>query len=556
MSDRHYLKSENPVTREHIADVPITTPDEITIARRELAAAATVWKEKPVAERVRAVREFQRVLIDSIDEITAMVNNDAGKSRQDALSELWVTTDILHRYIKYAPTWLRRRQLASDLHFMKRAYIETTPYGTVAVIAPWNYPVLLTFPPMVAALLAGNTVLVKPSEVTAATGQMMEQLVNRVPELRPFVRFIHGDGHTGALVVASKPNLIFVTGSIPTGSKVTQAAAEHMIPVITELGGKDPMLVLDDADLDEAARWGTHGAFFNTGQTCVSVERAYVVESVYDEFVRRAVAATTNTTVGYSPERNNICVVGPFSFKRQPEIVARQMEDALRKGAKVLVGGRIEDMFMEPTILVDVDHSMEIMQHETFGPIMPIMKVKDEAEAIRMANDSDFGLSASVWSQNRARALEVARQLEVGSVMINDTLVQFTIPRVPFGGVKKSGSGRVHGKADILQFTQTRSYIVGNTPHPLEMSHLGRSPENYDIIARSIHLFFGVSPKQRLQAFELSKELPETLRSTGRVMVSAAKETAKRGSLVKMAGTAAVAAGALAIAARAIRPKP
>lgn len=555
MNNRHYLSSHNPATGEHIVDVPITTVDEIADAQRELGAAAKIWKNKTVEERVQILRKFQQVLVDATDEITAMVNNDSGKSRQDALGELWVTIDIIHRYNKYSPTWLRRRQLNSDLHFMRKAYIETTPYGVVAVIAPWNYPLLLTFTPMVAALLAGNTVMVKPSEVTAATGLMMERIVNRVPELRPFVRFLHGDAHTGAAMVQSKPDLIFITGSISTGQKVTEAAAADMIPVITELGGKDPMIVLEDADLKEAARWGTNGAFYNTGQTCVSIERVYVVESVYDEFVKEAVAATKKVMVGYSAERNNICTVGPFTFKRQPEIVQRQMDDALDKGAEVLIGGRIEGMFMEPTVLVNVDHSMEIMQHETFGPIMPIVKVKDEAEAIRMANDSDFGLSASVWTEDKKRGLAVAKQLEVGSVMLNDTVVHFTVPRVPFGGIKKSGNGRVHGKADILQFTQTRSYIVGDTPHPLEFMYLGRDAENYDIVDRSIKLFFGVTAQQKLGAFRLTKELPETFRSTGRVLSNTAKVSFTPKSLTRVAGLAMIATGAVVLATKVIRPK-
>lgn len=555
IAGRRYLSSHNPATGRHIADVPVATDAEIKKARNEMGVAATIWKRKTVDERVRILRQFQRELVAATDEITTLVNLDSGKPRQDALSELWVTLDIIHRYNKYAPTWLRRRRLSSDLHFMRKAFIETTPYGAVAVIAPWNYPILLTFTPLVAALLAGNTVIVKPSEVTAATGQLMERIVNRVPELRPFVRFVHGDGHTGAALVASKPDLIFITGSIATGQKVTEAAAHDMIPVITELGGKDAMIVLDDADLKEAARWGTNGAFYNTGQTCVSIERVYVVESVYDAFLHEATLAAKQTMVGYSPERNNICTVGPFTFRRQPEIVQRQLDDALNKGAEIVVGGRIEGMFMEPTVMVNVDHSMELMQEETFAPIMPIMKVKDEAEAIRLANDSRFGLSASVWSSDKDHALHVAMQLEVGAVMINDTIVHFTLPRVPIGGVKQSGNGRVHGKADLLQFTQTRSYVVGDTPHPLEFMVLGREAENYDIVDRSIKLFFGVTPKQKLEAFRLTKELPETFRSTGRVLANTARVTVTKKNVARAAGLATAATAAVVLATKAVRPK-
>jgi acyl-CoA reductase-like NAD-dependent aldehyde dehydrogenase len=552
---RTYLASYNPGTGEHITDVPIATQAEITQARKELQAASKVWKSKSVEERVRIVRQLQRVIVDSTDEITSVINVDTGKNRQFALGEVWVVADIIHRYTKYAPTWLRRRRISSDLHFMRKAFIDTTPYGVVAIISPWNYPFLLTIPPVVAALLAGNTVMLKPSEVTAATGQMIERLLARVPELRPFVRVLHGGPETGAALVASKPDLIFLTGSVGTGEKVTQAAARDMIPVITELGGKDPMIVLEDADLKAAAYWGTHGAYFNTGQSCVSIERAYVMESVYDEFVKEAVLATKQTFVGFSDDRNTICTVGPFSFEKQAQIAADQLQDAIDKGAKVEVGGRIEGMFMEPTVLTNVDHSMEIMQKETFGPILPIIKVKDEAEAIRLANDSEFGLSASVWSSDEARIMQIAQQLEVGSVAFNDTIVHFTLPRVPFGGVKKSGNGRIHGKADILQFTQTRSYIVGGVPHPLEFAYLGRDPENYDIMDRSIKLFFGTTVQQRLEAFRVNKEMKETIRSTGRIIAETAAVSVKPATVARAATFAVAATGAAVLATRVFRPK-
>ena len=277
----HVLPFINPATGEQFGEVPIATQEEIKMARREMAAAAQTWAAKSVKERVRIVKQLQKLIIDEVDEITAVMNQDGGKSRQDALAELFMTVDLINEYCKNAPRWLRRKRISSGLQFLKSAYQELIPYGVVGVIGPWNYPFVLLIPPIVSALLAGNTVLAKPSEVTAATGLMMEQLIQRVPELSPFVRFLHGDGRVGAGLVQSEPDLIFLTGSTNTGKLVLKAGAETMTPVICELGGKDPMLVLEDADIQAAAQWGVWGAFYNTGQTCMAVERVYVVDAVF-----------------------------------------------------------------------------------------------------------------------------------------------------------------------------------------------------------------------------------------------------------------------------------
>jgi acyl-CoA reductase-like NAD-dependent aldehyde dehydrogenase len=494
-----FLPFVNPATGEQFGSVPMTTAVAVSNARREMGAAAPMWAAKSVKERVRIVRQLQTLLIDTMDEITAVMNQDNGKSRQDALAELFMSVDLINQYCNRAPRWLRRRRISPGLQIFKRAYIEQHPHGVVGLIGPWNYPLVLIVPPLVSALLAGNTVLVKPSEVTAATGVMIEQLFQKVPELAPFVRFLHGDGRVGAALVDSKPDFIFLTGSTRTGQLVMKAAAENMTPVICELGGKDPMIVLEDADIEAAARWGAWGAFYNTGQTCMAVERVYVVQSVYDRFMEALLEETRNIKQGYSTEIDNLNDIGPLTFQRQVDIIEDHIDDALAKGAQIIQGGQRDGMYMAPTVMVNVDHSMKIMREETFGPIIPVMMVDDELHAIQLANDSNLGLSASVWSQNLARAERVAHQLYVGSVNINDTMSHFAIPRLPFGGVKESGTGRTHGKKDLLQFTQTRSFVVGNPPLPFDIATILRQPGNYRLGAGIIHLAFGTSPKQRLK---------------------------------------------------------
>jgi acyl-CoA reductase-like NAD-dependent aldehyde dehydrogenase len=489
----------NPATGAQFGSVRVTTEAEVRQARREMAALAPQWAAKSVRERVRVLRKLQALLVDEMDEITAVMNQDNGKSRQDALTELMMTVNLVDEYCRRAPRWLRRRRIPSGLQFFKKAYIEQRPHGVVGVIGPWNYPLVLIIPPIVSALLAGNTVLAKPSEVTAATGAMIASLFQRVPELAPYVRFLHGDGRVGAALTASKPDLLFLTGSTKTGRLVMRAAAETMTPVICELGGKDPMIVLEDADIAAAARWGVWGAFYNSGQTCMAVERIYVVQEVYDQFLQAALVETQKLRMGYSDDLFNLNDLGPLTFQRQLDIIEHHLQDALDKGARVLAGGQRREMYVEPTILIDVDHTMDVMREETFGPLLPVMAVEDERHAILLANDSQFGLSASVWSNDIARAECVAHQLEVGSVNINDTMSHFAIPRLPFGGIKESGIGRTHGKKDLMQFTQTRAYVVGKPPYPFDVATIMRSPGNYTLSAAIIRFFFGTNFRQRTQ---------------------------------------------------------
>jgi len=465
----------------------------------EMRQSFQIWRQTSVKERVRILRKFQKLIIDSVDLVSETVNLDTGKSRQDGMIEVFMMVDRLNQYCRRAPRWLRRRRVSSGLYIFKKCYTEPVPYGVVAVISPWNYPFDLMLSPMFSALLAGNTVVIKPSEVAGACGVLVEKLVKQVPELSPFVRVIHGDGRAGATLVAAKPDFVFLTGSTETGRLVAMEASENMIPYVFELGGKDPLIVLEDADLDAAARWGTWGAIYNTGQTCQAVERTYVVEAAYDDFLSKAVSYTKNYQQGYTAEKDYPYNLGPLTFDRQKHIIEDHLEDAVSKGARILVGGQIDGLFMEPTLVVDVDHTMRLMQDETFGPIMPVMKVKDEDEAIRMANDSYFGLSASVWSRDIKRAIRVAERLEVGSVNINDTVAHFAVPLLPFGGKKMSGDARIHGEQEVLRFTQVRSLSVGNPPLPFDIATLLRQSGHYRLGVGVMHLAFGVTPKQRVQ---------------------------------------------------------
>lgn len=511
MENTPVLEFVNPGTGEKFGQVAMCTAQEVRHAMHEMRRAQKIWEDKPVKERVQILRQFQQVMIDSLDEITAVMNQDCGKSRQDALIEVFITIDMLNTYLKHAPHWLRRRKVSRGLYWFKTPYIEPRPYGVVGVIAPWNYPFALSMPAVLAALLAGNTVLLKPSEVTAATGVMIEGLFQRIPELTPYVRVLHGDGRVGAELVQSRPDYIFMTGSTATGFKVAETAARYLIPTAFELGGKDAMIVLEDADVEAAARWGAWGAHFNAGQTCMAVERVYVVKEVYDQFLRHAVAHTNRLKVGYNQDLDSPFYLGPITDPRQLKIIDRHLEDALAKGARVLTGGKRHGNFYEPTVLVDVTHDMLLMKEETFGPLLPVMKVEDEEEAIRLANDNSYGLSASIWSRDLKRAQRLARRVEAGSVVINDTIAQFALPMLPFGGIKGSGYGRTHGKQGLLQFTQAYAYLVGDPPKELDLTVLARRPGNYNFLKTVIQFVFGVTPQQKLEPVQslLPKQVPQ-----------------------------------------------
>jgi succinate-semialdehyde dehydrogenase/glutarate-semialdehyde dehydrogenase len=442
---------------------------------------------------------LQQVIIDMLDEITAVINKDTGKTRQDAFSEVFMTVDLIKLYRNNAQRWLHRHRVSHGIYFFKSCYIEPRPYGVVLIITPWNYPFYMVMPPVIAALLAGNTVVMKPSEVSPASSVMMEMIFKRIPELAPFVRVVHGDASVGAALVKAKPNYIFLTGATPTGRKVMQAAAENLIPVACELGGKDALIVLEDANTEEAARWSVWGACYNTGQTCMAVERAYVVEKVYDEFVHYAVAYSKQIKMGYTDDINSPYNFSSMTDPRLLKSISLQLDDAVAKGAKIIWGGQIKGMYIEPTVVVDVDHNMLLMCEETNGPILPIMKVKDEVEAIEKANDSIYGLGASIWSNNHERAMRVAHQVEAGTILVNDTIVQIAIPMLPYGGVKQSGFGRMHGKEGFIQFTQPISYAIGGPPVKWDIATIMRKPGNYRLGFMFLHLLFGISIRQRIQ---------------------------------------------------------
>ena len=444
------LRVSSPVTREKIGEVTVTPAAEVRAVVARARAAQPAWAAAGFDERARVMRRALKTLIRRQEEFIDVLVRETGRSRVETIMmEIFASCDSLSYHAKHA-----KRLLADEtrpLHLLRNKKLVVTykPLGVVGIITPWNGPFVLSLNPSVQAMMAGNAVVVKPSEVTPLAGRLLAELFRDAGLPDGVLTVVEGDGETGAALVESGVDKISFTGSVRTGRKVGEACGRNLIPCTLELGGKDPMIVCADADLERAAGGAVFGAFMNTGQYCCSTERVYVVEPAADELTARVVDKVTALRQGREGEFD----LGPMIWPSQLDVIERHMADARKKGARVLTGGRrntaLGDMFYEATVLTDVTHDMLIMTEETFGPILPIVRVRDEEEALRLANDSAYGLSANVWTRDPEKAMALARRIESGSICINDAAVTYGALEAPFGGRKASGVGQVNGDTGL-----------------------------------------------------------------------------------------------------------
>ena len=499
------LRSINPATGELLGEFPNTPPEEVEKVVKRAKQTQVMWSSLSFRERAEWILKFKEFVRKNIEDISDVIAKEKGVSRFEALiSDVFPILDLADFYAKNTEKILAREKVKIGVwNIMGReSYLEYFPYGVIGIISPWNFPFSIPVGQIIIALMAGNTCVLKPSEFTPKVGVMIGELFREIGMPQGVVEVVTGDGITGeALVRCKDVGKIFFTGSTATGIKIMKAAAENLTPVVMELGGKDPMIVFEDADLDIASDGAVFGAFFNTGQVCASVERLYVQKSVFDEFVELVAEKTKKLRVGAShlPWEKDM---GSVISEKQVEKIKEHIEDAMEKGAEIKVGGRIEKLFVEPTVIVNVDKKFKVVNEETFGPVLPAMRFETEDEAVKLANDSEYGLTASVWTKDIKKAERVASKLEYATVMINDNLITHAIPQVPWGGVKKSGIGRTHGKEGLLEMVEIRHV------HKNKMGMKMRSPwwypfteEKYEFALSLTNLLHSPSPVEKLKGF-------------------------------------------------------
>ena len=477
------IACHDPATLEPLGEVAIHDADEV---RRRVARARALqprWAATSFAERRAVLRTLLSLIVERQDEICRLCVRDSGKTMVDAaLGEVFPVCEKIRYVLAQGERDLSPEQRPSGFLKHKAARVEYHPLGVVAVICPWNFPFHNIYCPAVPALFAGNAVIAKVSEHTSWSAEplaaLMREALERHGHEPDLLQLVTGYGAAGEALVRGGVDKVFFTGSPENGVKVMAAASDSLTPVVLELGGKDPMIVCDDADLDHAVEQAMLGVFTACGQMCVGAERIYVFDAVYDDFVGRAVARAEALRQG--PPLEGVYDVGAMTMPRQLDILDALVADAVGKGARVLVGGKrntgLKGQFFEPTVLVDVDHSMRITQEEQFGPIMVVVRVKNEDDALAKAADCPYGLGSSVFTRDRARAERMARKIRAGMTVVNDYGLAYMIQSLPFGGVGRSGFGRINGREGLRACSNEKAVVTDRLP-------LGGGVSVYPIVA-------------------------------------------------------------------------
>lgn len=462
------IVSINPATGRENGRVPLMNAAEVAAAVKRARQAQEEWSQLSYRARAEFVLRAREIVLAQVDEIAFLISRETGKPPVEAMSmEIVPALDLMHYFARNTERLLMRQKIGIGQYDLmgRSSYIVYKPLGVVGVISPWNFPWATPLDEVVIALMAGNSVVMKPSELTPLTALKIAEAFQQARLQEGLLEIVTGDGSTGAALVDAGVDKVIFTGSVATGKRVAEAAARHLTPVVLELGGKDPMIVLEDANLANAARAAVWGGFCNAGQACSSIERLYVHESVAKEFTELVVTETRKLTLG--PPADGVDL-GAMTNERQLLIVEDHIQDAVEHGAHIETGGRrvknTGGWFHEPTVLTNVDQSMNIMREETFGPVLPIMTFKTDDEAVRLANDSIYGLTAAVFTSDIARGRRLAERIDAGTVMVNEVVYTHAIAQTPWGGVKQSGYGRTHGRLGLLELVTAQHIHTNRFP--------------------------------------------------------------------------------------------
>jgi aldehyde dehydrogenase (NAD+) len=466
-----------------------TVPPAVERAR----AGSLSLQRLSVHERAPYLNDLKSVILRRREEIIDRIQADTGKSRSDALiSEIFGVLDNLHWLAKRGPKILREKRVHTPIALMgKKSQLWFEPLGTILIIAPWNYPFYQAIVPIACAFVAGNTVVFKPSEWTPLEG-LVEDLLAEAQFAPSWVQVVYGDGSVGSALIDQKPDKIFFTGSTRTGKRIMAQAAEHLIPVELELGGKDAMIVFEDVNIERAAAGAAWGALTTAGQSCTSVERLYVQEPIYDIF--KAALVREVQRLKQAVDRDGDADVGMMTTDFQVKVVAKHVEDAKEKGAEFLTGADWDgtSKLIPPMIVDSIREDMLMAREETFGPVIPVSKFRTEEEVIRLANDSEYGLTASVWTKDIERARRVSRALQVGGVSINNVMATEANPALPFGGMKQSGFGRYKGEHGLHAFCNVKSVLIDKDSNKIEANWYPYTRTKYEMFSEmTASLFTG-----------------------------------------------------------------
>jgi acyl-CoA reductase-like NAD-dependent aldehyde dehydrogenase len=490
----------NPANGSTVASIEVDGPEAIAATVARVRDNQGEWEAMGIEGRYHWIGKLRDWILDNVEEISDTVQSETGKVRGDIAAELFYVTDLINFYGTNAAKFIGDEAVRphSPLVASKKLVIQYRPHPVAGVISPWNFPLAMALGDSIPALQAGAAVVVKPSEFTPLSLIEVIEAWKKEIGAPDVFDYVLGRGEAGSSLI-DHVDCVQFTGSDRTGRKVMARAAETLTPVSLELGGKDPMIVLADADVDRAANAATWGGMYNSGQVCLSVERIYVEEPVYDEFVgklAKKVGGLRQGTDGRKPEKD----VGAMTSPNQSAVVEEQVNDALANGARALTGGKRADGpgdYFEPTVLVDVDHSMKVMRDETFGPVVGVMKVRDSEEAVRLANDTRYGLAASVFGEKN-RAEGIARRIEAGSVNVNDVITNMLAMSVPMGGWKESGIGFRHGEYGIRKYCRPESIVITRFGGKSEPSWYPYTKRRRGLVNRAATAFIARDWRRRL----------------------------------------------------------
>ena len=463
------LPSINPATGEVLAHFERTPPSVLPEIVSRARVVQEEWAKVSIRDRCAKLRGLRERMMASRNELADAVVRESGKPRVEALfADIFVALDSAQYWSRNAASALRTRRVPhhSIAAKAKRGYLAYEPLGVIGIISSWNYPLAIPISEMIPAVAAGNAVVCKTSDFTPQCGVLIEKLFSDSGFARNLVTVVQGGGEVGQALIDASPDKVMFTGSVATGRRVAEACAKKLIPSVLELGGKDAMIVLADANLEVASSAAVWGSYTNCGQVCLSVERLFVERTVAEKFTAQCVEKTKKLQIG--PGNDPATDVGPLIRPQHVQRMIDLVDDAVSRGASVLCGGssrpELGANFFEPTVITGADSTMKLFQEEAFGPILAIQVVKDAKEAIAQANDSPFALAASIWTKDKARGLALAAELRAGAVMVNDAISYFGIAEAPHGGCGASGWGRTHGKAGLLEMVQMKYIDVDGLP--------------------------------------------------------------------------------------------